>query len=962
LPVLTSMAQVRKLTNGEAQSAYPVDFEAVLTAVHYQRDCFFVQVGQDGIYVDSSHLPLQALRMGDRIRLRGVTWAGGFAPVIIHPQVDVLGPGQLPDAVRVDPASAATGIYDSRWVQIDGLVRPIMRTGSGYLFTLQTQLGSVSALLVSPGASGQLETLVDAKVRAVGVFATSFTKDRVLTGYRMFIASPDALQVLVPPAVESPFSRPRKIRDLLRFSPDTPNSSKARVQGMVVLTTPTRVYVEDETGSVEVVASQTLNVQPGVAVEAAGYPIPTDHGPVMTDAIVHPIAAKLSAAPQKVTAEAVLKGNYDNRLVTIEARLVSQARGANQQTFVLNSGFTSFNAQLDGAVLSNALPEGSIVRLTGVCVVQRQRPFYRDYNSVPISFRILLRSADDLSLLSATPWWNLRRAWPLLALLTISILLATIWGAVLRRRVRAQTAEIDDQRAFLRQIIDMCPNYIFVKDREGRFTLVNQALAEASGCGPEDLVGRTDAHITGSEETRSFQRDDLEVIETRREKVVHGEMHTDSRGSKRLLHTVKRPIIDEHGTVTHVLGVANDITLHKDAEASMEQARMAAETANRAKSEFLANMSHEIRTPLNGIIGMSELCLDTPLQSEQREYVGTVKTSADALLGVINDILDFSKLEAQKLQLDEIDFELRPLMDDVVHAAAQRAQQKGLELKLNVEPDIPEFVQCDAQRLKQILANLLGNALKFTERGHVQLSAQVSRRVRDECVLQFTVADTGIGIAPDRQQEIFNPFVQADSSSTRQYGGTGLGLAICMRLVSMLGGTMWVESEPGRGSAFHFTIHSRIAQHAKVVPAPTIPSRGATSGTRSLNILLAEDNNVNQLVMSRLLHKRGHRVVVAENGRVAIERARREQFHLIFMDVQMPEVDGLEATEILRSDATVLRMPIVALTATASQEDRDRCLAAGMDDYLSKPIDPKELDRVLEKVGTHAPDEWRASA
>ncbi|HEU4602196.1 MAG TPA: ATP-binding protein, partial [Steroidobacteraceae bacterium] len=350
------------------------------------------------------------------------------------------------------------------------------------------------------------------------------------------------------------------------------------------------------------------------------------------------------------------------------------------------------------------------------------------------------------------------------------------------------------------------------------------------------------------------------------------------------------------------------------------------------------------------------------LQAEQRECVQTVKTSADALLAVINDILDFSKIEAEKLQLDELDFEFRPLIDDVVHAHALRAQQRQLELKVAVDPDVPEFVHCDAQRFKQILNNLLGNALKFTERGHIQVSAQVSRRLRDECILEVAVTDTGIGIASDRQQEIFNPFVQADSSSTRQYGGTGLGLAICTRLVKMLGGNLWLESELGRGSTFHFTLQARVAQRVQAPASDSVSPNPAAAHIDPLNVLIAEDNTVNQLVMSRLLQKRGHRVVVAENGRIAVERAHRESFDVIFMDIEMPEMDGFEATAMLRADPKLRDAWIVALTAHGAAQDRQRCLDAGMNDYLAKPIDPKELDRVLVKLDECGSDALRASA
>jgi CheY-like chemotaxis protein len=307
--------------------------------------------------------------------------------------------------------------------------------------------------------------------------------------------------------------------------------------------------------------------------------------------------------------------------------------------------------------------------------------------------------------------------------------------------------------------------------------------------------------------------------------------------------------------------------------------------------------------------------------------------------------------------------ELRPLIEDVIQAVAPRARQKRLELKVNVDPNVPEFVHCDAQRLKQILLNLIGNALKFTERGHVELIAQAVRRVGDDCLLRFAVADTGIGIAADRQQIIFNPFVQVDSSTTRQYGGTGLGLAICTRLVSMMNGSMWLDSQLGKGSTFNYTIQVRTANRAQLVPAPvgSASHQNASARSGSLNILLAEDNAVNQLVMSRLLHKRGHRVVIAENGKLVLERAQSERFDAIFMDLEMPEMDGFEATSALRA-MEEHRIPIIALTAHASSEDRERCLAAGMDGYLSKPIDSSELDAVLAQLSTANCGAWRASA
>jgi PAS domain S-box-containing protein len=534
-------------------------------------------------------------------------------------------------------------------------------------------------------------------------------------------------------------------------------------------------------------------------------------------------------------------------------------------------------------------------------------------------------------------------------------------------RKKAENALKESERR-LAGIINFLPDATFVIDRGGRVIAWNRAIEAMTGVKAEEMLGKGNYEyaIPFYGERRSVlidlvQRSDQNFIkkyndiESLENGTLVGEAYMPNlRGGEAYLLGSASALYDSAGNFWGAIESIRDITDRRHAEEDLHRAKEKAESAMRAKSEFLANMSHEIRTPLNAIIGVTGLLLDTPLSSDQRDCLETVRSSGDVLMSVINNILDFSKIEEGKRMREYQPFNLRKCIEDSMDLLAPQAAEKYLVLDCSIDDDVPESLVGDATSLYQVLINLLNNAVKFTDCGDISVHVSCRPLQSGKTELRFSVKDTGIGIPQDRMVGLFQPFSQVDMSTTRRYGGTGLGLAISKKLVELMGGTIWAESEIGKGCTFHFTIQLERAGPEQCPEIREIPKKTSSHADifGRLRLLLAEDNLVNQKVALLMLKKLGIKADVATNGLEVMQALERQTYDVVLMDVQMPEMDGFEATKAIRERWKEEKPHIIAVTAHALEGDRKRCIEAGMDDYISKPV---RLEELIEALGRYSP-------
>ena len=999
LLLLDSPGAVRRIRPEKASLRYPVAFTATVTFADPIWRTLYLQDATGGVLVRQAPADL---RVGDRVRLEGVTTQSDPLPIVVAERAMRVGTDPLPEPRPFDPDRTARHLDDALRIEVNGVLQHLEKDALGHLTAeIVTFDGTPMRASLAGSWSRDLPVnLVNATVRVAGVLARLVDPAQQARGLHLLVPSIDDVTIVRKPG----FAWDTMIPNFAALEHLAPAVAPYRIRqrGFVTYADASQIVLQSERGACRLrLATPGKRPAIGEELEAVGFTDPTARTPTLRYAMLQSTGGPprlLDPAPRD--AASLLRDGSDGHLVRLPAHFVEASLKGREQILTAVADDVTVTAVLQlGDAEPLQIAPGSRLELAGV--VERLdgvSPTAR----APRGLRLWLRAPADVVVV-ASPAVLPTNVLPIAAVLAVGIGGAIGWGLWSTRRRRAAEALLARAReheALLArkhdELVEYANDVICTWDATGTITTFNRAGQRMVGRLKQDVIGRQLSELAPPARAAHVAELVTRSLRASGPLTFEADLLTPD-GNTLTLEMTTRPL---HEGGDAIQAVGRDITLRKQGEMVLQRAKEAAEAASRAKSDFVANISHEIRTPMNGIIGLSELLDRTTLDPEQRDYVDLLRRSGQSLLRLVNDVLDFSKIESGRLELAQDRFDLPSWFADAIAALQVQARGKGLTLLSSVDARLPRVAIGDAGRLQQVLVNLVGNAIKFSEPGDLQLRADlVARPVHFKdtgdihlrvqvvtlddrgCELHVSVQDHGIGIPLAVQAHIFEPFTQADQSTTRRYGGTGLGLAISASIVRAMGGRIWVESEVGRGSTFHFTVQLTTTARGDAGPggspaperepaaspaaSPASADPGRAPGEAvveapaamapplvALKVLIAEDNEVNQRIALAMLKRLGHRAVLVTTGQAAVDRTEHERFDVVLMDVQMPEMSGLDAATAIRRRERYSgeAVPIIALTAHAMEGDRARCLNAGMSDYLSKPLTMDELKAALDGI------------